>query len=164
MQSLSLIKPFCDVHAFHTAFGHPAPDVPTPLTAERCSTRAGWVRDECDELEDDTAEVLVGVSEGKQDEADLIAVQVDASLDQIYFGFGNLVELGLDPSPLWDIVQHANMSKLHNIDGVMTAVKTGAGKVVKPEGWQDPHPLLVAEVRRQITIAKYFANEREPGA
>ena len=150
---MAINKAFADVRAFHQAFGHPAPDVPTPLTFDRCCTRAEWARDECYELEDDTIEVLEGIASGEQDEADLIAVQVDASLDQIYFGFGNLVELGIDPAPLWAIVQHANMSKLHNIDGVMVAVKNDAGKTIKPDGWQDPHPLLVAEVRRQIEAA-----------
>lgn len=143
-----------DVRLFHTEFGHPAPDAPTPITYDRAVKRGRWVIDEGHELIDDTEQVEAGMAEGKLDEADLIAVQVDASLDQIYFGLGTVVELGLDLDPFWEIVQEANMAKRHLIDGQLVAVVREDGKVIKPEGWEDPHEKIVAEVRRQIAAGK----------
>ena len=41
-----------------------------------------------------------------------IVEQADAMIDTIYFALGTLVEMGVQPEQLFDIVQHANMSKL----------------------------------------------------
>jgi predicted HAD superfamily Cof-like phosphohydrolase len=70
-----------------------------------------------------------------------------SDLDIIYFAVGGLVELGIKPEALWNIVQNANMAKLH--DG--KAVYHPDGKVKKPDDWQEPEPLLRAEVERQIS-------------
>jgi predicted HAD superfamily Cof-like phosphohydrolase len=142
-----------DVRIFHETFEHPVPDEPTSISQDRADTRGGWVIDEGFELIDDTATVLQEIAAGTSDDADLIAVQVDASMDQIYFGLGTVVELGLDLEPLWKIVHNANMAKRHMIDGKLTVVKNEAGKTVKPEGWEDPHEKIVAEVRRQMARA-----------
>lgn len=146
---MSINAPLADVRAFHEAFGHPVAEIPMPITPERAEKRAGWVQDEAEELVADTERLVDEVEQGQSDVADLIAVQVDAALDAIYFSLGTVVELGLDLDPFWKIVQEANMAKLHNIDGKMCAVTRG-GKVVKPDGWEDPHPKIVAEVRRQM--------------
>lgn len=131
-----------DVTEFHLDFGHPAPRSPTLLTPERADARATWKEEEAQELRDATT----------------IEDQADAAIDGLYFNIGTLVELGVDPSPLWEIVQKANMAKKHLIDGVLTVVyfpegHPKAGKVMKPDGWQDPKPLLKAEVERQIALA-----------
>jgi predicted HAD superfamily Cof-like phosphohydrolase len=143
---MSINAPLADVRAFHEAFGHPVAEIPMPITPERAEKRAGWVQDEAEELVADTERLVDEIEQGQSDVADLIAVQVDAAMDAIYFSLGTVVELGLDLDPLWKIVQEANMAKLHN--GV--AVKDERGKTVKPEGWEDPHPKIVAEIRRQM--------------
>lgn len=131
-----------DVREFHLDFGHPAPNRPTLLTPERADARAKWKEEEAQELR----------------EATTIEDQADAAIDGLYFNLGTLVEIGVDPSPLWDIVQAANMAKKHIIDGVPTVVyfpdgHPKAGKVMKPDDWQDPKALLKAEVERQIALA-----------
>jgi len=125
-----------DVRAFHEVLapeliGH-APRLQTP---ERANGRADWLIEEADELR------MAGT----------IADQADAYIDSIYFAIGGLVDLGIDPQPLWDIVHAANMAKIWP-DG---SVKRRAdGKVIKPEAWRDPGPLLKAEVERQIETAR----------
>lgn len=131
-----------DVLEFHLDFGHPAPNRPTMLSPERADARASWQEEEAQELRD----------------AVTIAEQADAAIDGLYFNLGTLVELGLNPQPLWDIVQRANMAKKHMIDGVPTVVyfpegHPKAGKVMKPDDWQDPKPLFEAEIARQIALA-----------
>jgi predicted HAD superfamily Cof-like phosphohydrolase len=123
-----------DVRDFHVAFGHPTPNKPTMLTPERVAARAKWKREEIQEFED--AQTLVD--------------QADACIDEIYFCVGSLVEMGIDPQPLWAIVQAANMAKL-GPDG--KPIYKADGKTAKPEGWQAPEPLLHAEIERQITAA-----------
>jgi len=162
-----LSKALAAVRAFHIAFGQPAPDAPTSQTLEQADRRAAWIREEADELQDDTAQNLYDPSEfddvndAYEAEVDLITVQADAYIDGLYFNLGGLVELGLDPEPLFQIVQDANMAKRHLVNGELVAVKNGMGKVIKPEGWQDPHSLLRAEVERQIQAA---ANAPTPSA
>jgi predicted HAD superfamily Cof-like phosphohydrolase len=163
-----LSKALAAVRAFHIAFGQPAPDVPSPQTQEQADRRAAWIREEADELSEDTASVVyfdapefADVNDAYQAKVDLITVQADAYIDGIYFNLGGLVELGIDPDPLFQIVQDANMAKRHLVNGELVAVKNDQGKVIKPEGWQDPHLLLRAEIDRQIQAA---ANATPPSA
>lgn len=138
-----------DVREFHEVF---APDwlperVPLPLNYPQALTRGKWVQSEVKELVDDT--VAAGaVCLGSDDMVDLMAKQADAFLDMIYFAAGGLVRMGIDPSALWAIVHGQNMAK-RQPDGSVKR-REGDGKVVKPEGWVDPHELLVAEIKRQI--------------
>jgi predicted HAD superfamily Cof-like phosphohydrolase len=126
---------FLQVREFHQAFDHPIADHPKLMDYTRACIRAKWMREELEEFLDVEKQTIVD--------------QCDAMLDLIYFALGTLVEIGVLPQSLMDIVQHANMSKLHNIDGVLTVVKNDLGKVQKPEGWVAPEPLLSAEVSRQ---------------
>ena len=131
-----------DVIGFHLAFNHPAPLAPTMLTRERAAQRASWCEEEAQELRDATT----------------LVEQADAAIDGLYFNIGILVELGLDPGPLWDIVHTANMKKLHLIDGVYKVVyypegHPKAGKVMKPANWADPGPELQTEIDGQIRRA-----------
>lgn len=126
---------FDKVRAFHLAFGHPAPDVPTLIPPSRVEQRHGFSVEENDEFKDATT----------------IWDQADAALDKLYFALGDLVELGVDPSPLFDIVQAANMAKL-GPDGKPIPHPTIPGKSGKPAGWVKPEPWLEAEVRRQMRL------------
>lgn len=135
-----------DVRTFHETF---APDwlpgeLPAPLTVGEAETRAAWVKSEMNELIVDTDRGPVPNVE------DLMAKQADAFLDAVYFACGGLVRMGLDPSPLWAIVHGQNMAKVHP-DGTVKR-REHDGKVIKPEGWVDPHELLVAEVKRQVGL------------
>jgi predicted HAD superfamily Cof-like phosphohydrolase len=132
---VSIDRAWDDVRAFHEAFGHPAPDAPALLTAESAERRAAWIEEEAQELR----------------EATTIEAQADAFIDVIYFAVGGLVNLGVRPGPLWDIVQSANMAKLWP-DG-RPRHRQSDGKVIKPEGWEDPGPKLEAEIRRQLSAA-----------
>jgi predicted HAD superfamily Cof-like phosphohydrolase len=128
---MSLTNLTVQVREFHKAFGHPAPDAPVMQDALRVHKRTDWIVEEVNELRD----------------AKTIVDQADAYIDMIYFAVGGLVELGLDPGPLWDIVHNANMAKL-GADG--KPLYHPDGKVRKPEGWVAPEPLLHLEVQRQI--------------
>ncbi|HLI64810.1 MAG TPA: hypothetical protein VKU90_00480 [Caulobacteraceae bacterium] len=133
---MAIDRAFEDVRAFHLAFGAPAPDGPGPLERERVLARAAWIEEEVQELR----------------EATTIADQADAFIDVIYFAVGGLVNMGIRPGPLWDIVQAANMAKLWP-DG-RPRYRDGDGKVIKPLGWEDPGPKLAAEIERQIAAAE----------
>lgn len=134
MTTGSLAKAYQDVLAFHRAFGVTAPEKPQVQDDFHVRRRAGFIEEEVDELLE--AEDIVG--------------QADAYIDIIYFAVGGLVELGIEPSGLWDIVQSANMSKLWP-DG-KPRLREGDGKILKPDGWVAPEPLLAAEVFRQIDL------------
>lgn len=126
-----LNKLYEDVKTFHLAFEHPAPDKPQLQPLDRADKRGGWINDEVQELRDARTPVD----------------QADAYIDIIYFAVGGLVELGIEPGPLWDIVQNANMAKIWP-DGKPHFHPDG--KVMKPEGWEAPEPQLIKEVLRQM--------------
>ncbi len=118
------------VRAFHEKFGSPIAEKPTMLTAERAKKRYKWMLEEINEFL----------------EAEDITEQADAMIDEIYFALGTLVEMGIRPDALFDIVQQANMSKVWE-DGKVH--RNADSKVIKPAGWEDPHPKLEAEIARQ---------------
>jgi predicted HAD superfamily Cof-like phosphohydrolase len=122
---------FDQVKEFHTAFNHPVSYKPVAMTSERAAARAAWMQEEINEFLD----------------SDNVVDQADAMIDLIYFALGTLVEMGVQPQPLMDIVQKANMSKLWD-DGKPHYREDG--KIIKPEGWEDPYPKLKAEIERQI--------------
>jgi predicted HAD superfamily Cof-like phosphohydrolase len=124
-----------DVRVFHLAFGHPAPPAPSLLPAQTAERRAAWIEEEAQELR----------------EATTLEGQADAFIDVIYFAMGGLVNLGVKPGALWDIVQAANMAKLWP-DG-RPRHRESDGKVIKPDGWEDPGPKLAEEIRRQLQEA-----------
>ena len=72
--------------------------------------------------------------------------QADAMIDLIYFAVGTLVEMGVRPETLFDIVHAANMTKLWP-DGKPRFREDG--KTVKPPAWVDPHDALREEIERQ---------------
>jgi predicted HAD superfamily Cof-like phosphohydrolase len=131
---MNLKNAYEDVKKFHETFEHPIGTLPAAIDPERKVSRTAWMQEELDEfVEGNTVE----------DEA-------DAMIDLIYFALGTLVEMGIDPQPIFDIVQHANMSKVWP-DGLVH--KNEMGKTIKPVGWEDPQPKIKAEIQRQIDEA-----------
>lgn len=132
----TLAAPMADVRAFHDAFAStPVPSIPTAQTIFLAERRAKWIEEEMDELR----------------QADTVAEQADAYIDAIYFALGGLIELGIDPSPLWNLTHAANMAKLQPDGTVLRDPVTR--KVIKPADWVDPTPAQQAEVERQIRAA-----------
>lgn len=126
---MALNSEWSKVREFHRKFNHPYSDVPVLLDEERKKSRYKWMLEELDEFM----------------EAASIEDEADAMIDLIYFALGTLVESGVKPEALFDIVHLANMSKLW--DG--TPVYGEDGKIIKPKDWVAPEPLLVEEIRRQ---------------
>ncbi len=119
------------VKEFHICFDHPTKESPGLLTSERVKKRLIWLREELDEFES---------------AADL-AEQVDAMIDLIYFALGSLVEMGVRPEVIFNIVHAANMKKL-SPDGKPRY--NSDGKTIKPSNWEDPHSEIMAEINYQI--------------
>ncbi len=129
-ENYSIDYQYEEVKKFHTAFGHPTSDTPVSMTTERASKRYAWMLEEINEF-------LDAVKNGD------IVEQADAMIDTIYFALGTLVEMGVHPGILFDIVQNANMSKLWE-DG--KPHYNEMGKVIKPDGWENPHPKLARAI------------------
>lgn len=139
-----------DVRGFHKVMGQTCPDMVQDQTPEEVDRRSNWIDSETQELRDATS----------------ITERADAYLDIIYFAIGGLVELGIRPQPLFDLVQRANMAKVQP-DG--TVKRTAEGKVIKPVGWVAPDEAIAHEIARQLessTHASYYtcSNDNEIGA
>lgn len=117
-------KEWKDVKLFHEKFGHPKPNVPTMIDQRRVRSRGTWMLEEI-------AEFLT---------AEDIYEQADAMIDLMYFALGTMVEMGVEPEELFNIVQKANMDKLWE-DGKPRYNKKD-GKVIKPDNWEDPKPKI----------------------
>jgi predicted HAD superfamily Cof-like phosphohydrolase len=111
------------VRDFHIRFNHPTARTPQALNNDRVTARGKWMQEELDEFHD----------------AKNIYEQADAMIDLIYFALGTLVEMGIEPDEIFEIVHNANMSKLWP-DG--KPHYNNDGKTIKPAGWKDPEPLL----------------------
>lgn len=118
------------VREFQLKFGHPISEYPKQMDHDRAIKRYHWMLEEINEFI----------------EAGEIVEQADAMIDVMYFALGTLVEMGIKPDNLFDIVQAANMAKLWP-DG--KPHYNAEGKTIKPSTWEDPHPKLEAEIRRQ---------------
>jgi hypothetical protein len=106
------------VTEFHRKFGHPVGESPRLLEEMRFHDRERWLGWECDEADE------------AQENEDL-PESVDADIDRIYFLLGNLVEKGITPTCVEELigeVHRANMDKIPN----------GLGKPIKPPGWRGP--------------------------
>ena len=127
---MSLNDAYNKVKQFHEAFNHPVSETPKLLSNERVEARAKWMEEEIQEFRD----------------ARTIVDQADALIDNLYFTLGTLVEMGVRPEELFNIVQNANMAKLYH-DGKPRFREDG--KIVKPEGWEAPEPKLDEAIGRQ---------------
>lgn len=119
-------KEWEDVRLFQKKFNHPVADEPQCMEKERALKRYSWMKEEIDEF-------LEAV------DAKDIVEQADAMIDLMYFALGTLVEMGIKPDDLFQIVQKANMSKLWE-DG--KPHYSPDGKTIKPKTWVDPHEEL----------------------
>jgi predicted HAD superfamily Cof-like phosphohydrolase len=108
------------VAEFHRRFSHPVQNKPRIIDSDRARKRHGWMLEEINEFI----------------AADTLVEQADAMIDLIYFALGTLVEMGIKPEQLFDIVHEANMSKLWP-DG--TPHYNDEGKTIKPPQWTDPY-------------------------
>jgi predicted HAD superfamily Cof-like phosphohydrolase len=120
-------KQWEDVRQFHVKFNHPHSDSPKLVSEDRAKKRYDWMLEEINEFL----------------EAEDIYEQADAMIDLIYFALGTMVEMGVKPDELFNIVQKANMSKLWP-DGKPRYKEDG--KVLKSKEWVDPYPLLKEEI------------------
>lgn len=119
-------KEWEEVRLFHEKFNHPVSSYPVKMEKERAKKRYNWMLEEINEF-------LEAV------EQEEIVEQADAMIDVIYFALGTLVEMGIKPDKLFEIVQYANMSKLWK-DGKPHYATDG--KIIKPETWENPHEKL----------------------
>ncbi|WEG19061.1 HAD family hydrolase [Alkalihalophilus pseudofirmus] len=118
------------VKEFHEAFNHPVSEKPIKLDVARVVDRYKWILEEIDEFK----------------EAQTLVDQVDALIDTLYLTIGTLVEMGVKPYTPFKIVQNANMSKLFP-DGKPRYKDDG--KIMKPDTFISPEPLLEKEISRQ---------------
>src|SRR5699024_1286178 len=84
---------------------------------------------------------------------DVLTHQIDALIDTLYFVYGSFSILGVDPEPFFDIVHKANMSKLFP-DG-KPRFRESDGKIIKPDTFIAPEPLLKEELERQKELPKH---------
>lgn len=129
-------KEWEDVKLFHEKFGHPNPSAPTMIERKRARSRGTWMLEE-------VAEFLT---------AGDIYEQADAMIDLMYFALGTMVEMGIEPEELFNIVQKANMDKLWE-DGKPRYNKKD-GKVMKPDSWEDPKPKIKRYIDALIEKSK----------
>jgi predicted HAD superfamily Cof-like phosphohydrolase len=141
---MSLNEPFDQVREFHEAFNHQCPAEPLLLEKTRVGKRYNWMIEELEEFH----------------RAGSIHDQADAMVDLIYFALGTLVEMGVRPGRLFDIVHEANMKKLWP-DGKVHYAQDG--KVMKPPTWTPPEPQLMVEIDRQMQLAR-AASAQSAGA
>jgi predicted HAD superfamily Cof-like phosphohydrolase len=157
-------KHYEQVRQFHAAFGAPAADVPAmaskgegdaaALAGRATEELAGQMK--AASLQGQGGRALARASWMTEEigeflAADTVEDQADALIDLIYFALGTFVEMGLAPEKLFEIVHAANMAKL-GPEG--KPIYNEQGKVSKPEGWQAPEPLLIAEINRQRAAAE----------
>lgn len=126
---------FYDVKEFHRAFGCPYSDKPVLLSKKRALERKGY-------MDEELTEFIEATEDGD------IVEQADSMIDLLYFALGTLVEMGVEPQRLFNIVHRANMSKLW-ADG-KPHCRESDSKIIKPDTWEDPHEKLKAEIERQM--------------
>jgi len=119
------------VRDFQSKMGQPVADKPKAMNFERQKQRYEYLFEELSEFLD----------------AEEVVDQADAMIDLIYLAIGTMVELGVKPEKLFEIVHNANMSKLWPDGKPHTNPETG--KIIKPPTFVRPEPLLQAEIDRQ---------------
>lgn len=129
---IGMDKNYEQVREFHKNFGHPVADKPTYMKLQRSEERYAYMLEELNEF------AVAGS----------VVDQADAMIDLMYFALGTLVEIGVKPDALFDIVQQANMSKVWP-DGTVKYDPI-TNKILKPPTFVRPEPLLQAEIERQI--------------
>ena len=121
---------FNQVKEFHKTFNHKISETPVLLPDGEVKNRVEFMREEIQEFIDSKT----------------ICDQADAMIDLIYFALGTLVEMGVKPKEIFDIVHNANMTKIWS-DGKVH-YREDNGKVIKPPEWQDPYPKIKEAIDR----------------
>ena len=119
------------VREFTKACSDDLPAHPQNMTEEGIAFIRQMVNDELDELV----------------EAKNVTEQADALVDAIYYICDFAARNGINLDPLFEIVHGANMQKV--VDGKV--IRREDGKILKPEGWEDPAPKLEKEMARQAS-------------
>lgn len=127
---MSLDDTWIKVREFHGKFGHPVAEKPVLLDEGRVAKRYDWMLEEINEFKESTN----------------IYDQADAMIDLIYFAIGTMVEMGVKPEKVFDIVHNANMDKLWP-DG--KPHYNEQGKTIKPVNWVDPYENIKVEIDMQ---------------
>ncbi|WP_072728521.1 hypothetical protein [Paenibacillus sp. NAIST15-1] len=159
---------FDKVREFQKAFNCPAPDQPTLLSEDQVLNRTSWIGEEIveilfehsnndaeferfyDYLMDKMFDTFMRQKTEKTRSKNKLMGICDGFIDILYFANGGMVEAGVDPNPLFDIVHKANMAKLWE-DG--KPKYNDVGKVIKPPHWVAPDGVLEQEIERQIKAA-----------
>ena len=115
---------------FTMAYKDDLPTRPQYMTAEDIAFIREMVNDELDELM----------------AAQTVTEQADALVDVIYYICDCAVRNGINLDPIFDIVHNANMQKVVNGKVIR---REEDGKILKPEGWEDPTLKLEKEMTRQ---------------
>lgn len=160
-----------EVKKFQRAFGHGASDTPVVIDFNTSVKRAIWSVEELveflhasssnheqflaavEEFKDglDNAVIKSLTQECPTDELDRIVAQSDALVDELYFNQGSFAVSGVNPQPIFDIVQAANMAKL-GADG-KPILREHDHKIMKPENWardHAPEPKIIKEIKTQL--------------
>lgn len=160
-------KLYNQVRTFHKTFGHPAPDVPKPLTLKRAIDRAVWTAEEVvaeflhvsatndeeylaakveflERLESAFDEQLT--KPYPANDIERLVDQSDALGDGLYLTNGSYIEIGIKPSKVTDAIQKANMSKL---DANGNVVLKEDGKIGKSDLFTPPEADIKLEIERQ---------------
>ncbi len=90
----------------------------------------------------DCAEYPCFKAEGK-DDVTVMAEQADALVDIDYYNLNGAAKVGFNVDQVFDAVHTANMNKRSGADGLFH--RNTAGKVIKPEGWQEPDVKAIVE-------------------
>lgn len=170
-KSKKAYAPYFDVMEFNKAFGHPVASKPTPISSERAKQRADYLVEELVEFlwasvsgdqyktYELVKELISSIHKAKDKclikgsfpEDEILLHQTDALNDINYINYGSIVETGVNPKPIFDIIQKANMSKLdENGKPILDPV---TNKILKPKGWEEnhrPEPLIKKEIEKQI--------------
>lgn len=159
------------VKEFHEAFNHPIESSPVPMGLERAISRTIWTGEELIEFlhasSNDMGEftaayynVLDGLHkafakssavEFVTSDLERVTAQSDALVDADYFINGSYVELGVDSSKVFDIVQEANMSKLFtDEEGNKYPKYREDGKILKSPEFFSPEERIEREILAQV--------------
>lgn len=118
------------VKEFQIKAKQPVSNIPIELNKDRVFVRSIWMLEEIDEFRNSKN----------------IVEQADAIIDLMYFAIGALVEMGIEPDKLFDIVHEANMSKLDSGNNYKC---DGNGKILKPKNWISPNSSIKAILEQQ---------------
>ena len=123
------------VKDFHKTFSLPLSDSPCILDSKRVASRYKWMLEELDEFK----------------EATTLTEQADAMIDLIYYALGTMVEMGVEPNEIFELVHEANMKKKWD-DGLVYF--NDDEKVIKSQNWISPNNEISKIINEQLKESK----------